>query len=426
MKKISLLALCLLASLIGCKTDATSSEDENPSAKKYTVNFSANPKEGGTVTAALKDGKPVNNGDKVVSGTEIVFTAMPKNGYGVSIWSGSGDFKLSNESKTAELTLKKDIDVRVSFAKKPTSEAQTPALFKLTFAAKPENGGTVTAKTKDAPLTGGAMIAENTEIMFTAEAKDGYEIDDWSGAPSLKVGADKKTATLTLTGDANVTVTFNKKAPAPSAKQYKVTFTASGGGSVTAATKDGKTVTSGGKVYSGTEVVFTATPNKGYYLKNWSGADSLNTGTDTLTVTKDITVTAHFSELIEGKNWEAEGEIKDSKGKPHNVKLTISDEKYLSFFSDGVSYTPISVDYDKSTSSLIAWKQDEGGKDAATSKLFTIKLLSKPTPPADWKIQFEGEVKLEEESKPSLHIKSGTEADITVKYDDHTFITNRL
>ena len=78
MKKRAVFALCLAAVFAGCRTGAGSSDDEKREIQKYKVQFSASPTEGGSVVAKTKDGNVLASGSFVEKGTEIVFTAVPK------------------------------------------------------------------------------------------------------------------------------------------------------------------------------------------------------------------------------------------------------------------------------------------------------------------------------------------------------------
>ncbi|MGI5173260.1 hypothetical protein H0R92_06630 [Treponema sp. OMZ 840] len=105
--------LSVLFFLTGCPNTST--------LKQYTVTYSAEPSEGGEITARRKDnGATVTSGSQVYEGTEIMFTATPaaatgaSKGYYILGWSGEG-LKVSSDKTTAELTVKKDTEVKVMF-----------------------------------------------------------------------------------------------------------------------------------------------------------------------------------------------------------------------------------------------------------------------------------------------------------------------
>lgn len=190
------------------------------------------------------------------------------------------------------------------------------------------------------------------------------------------------------------------------------------GGSVIAKTKDGNVLASGSFVEKGTEIVFTAVPKGGYSFDRWEGSNQLAIDTEaktaTLKVTSDVSITATFEKLsIENANWEATAEITDAGGEKRNVKLVISDGQALTFIADGIYYPVIQVRYDKTSTSIIS----DGEKD------IKIKFLSKPTSSPNWKIKFDKDVNLEDDTAV-LHIKNGTEANIKVTFNDHQFIAD--
>lgn len=204
-------------------------------------------------------------------------------------------------------------------------------------------------------------------------------------------------------------------------QKYKVQFSASltEGGSVIAKTKDGNVLASDSFVEKGTVIVFTAVPKGGYSFDRWEGgANQLvidpEAKTATLKVTSDVSITATFEKLsIENANWEAAAEITDAEGKKRNVKLVISDGQILTFIEDGIFYPVIRVRYDKTSTSIIS----DGEKD------IKIQFLSKPSSSPNWKIKFDKDVNLEDDTAP-LHIKNGTEANIKVTFNDGRFIAD--
>lgn len=86
--------------------------------QQHTITFSAEPATGGSITAKRKDnGVFITSGRQVDEETEIVFTATPSTagkGYYILGWSGE-DLKISSDKKNAELTVKKDSEVKVVF-----------------------------------------------------------------------------------------------------------------------------------------------------------------------------------------------------------------------------------------------------------------------------------------------------------------------
>lgn len=97
---------------------------------------------------------------------------------------------------------------------------------------------------------------------------------------SFSVTADK-TISAILVDKTNYTVSFSAN---PAAQ-----------GTVTAVDENGTEINSGDSVLEGTKVTFTASPNDGYVLSNWSGSFSDKLSTVTKTITADTTATANFA-----------------------------------------------------------------------------------------------------------------------------------
>ena len=135
--------------------------------------------------------------------------------------------------------------------------------FDLTTNPSPIGGGTV---------TGGGTYASGTYVTVNAVPAAGYGFANWSGDCS-----GTGTCSVTMNADKSVTANFEKAftltaTPVPSA---------------------GGTVTGGGVYVSGADVTVSATTNSGYTFARWSG-DCSGTGTCSLTMNADKTVTAHF------------------------------------------------------------------------------------------------------------------------------------
>lgn len=186
-----------------------------------------------------------------------------------------------------------------------------PTTIKVQFVKKPVISFSPTTTTTDAygsvtannsPLSGGTVSYGSKEnIVFTATPKVGYEVDTWK----VKVGdadpttltsdqitkvanSDNQTYTYTpdattgITSDVTVEVSFK------ALDQHTVTFSvvdtngtgeAGGENGTLAATAERKGMAnyeteyanfqSGGIVYAGSTVTFTAAPNEGYRVKEW-------------------------------------------------------------------------------------------------------------------------------------------------------------
>ena len=181
--------------LAGQKTTLTMTLEEDTEvqlffkkeAKKCTVNFSADPVEGGTIKATYWEGfmkRSIEPGTKLPEGKSLTFTAEAKEGYKFEKFTVNGEdapVDYTNEGQYAT-ELSGDLNVVAHF--KSTAPAKE---YTVTFAADPKEGGTITAtyydnvNEKDVPFeTGAKFSGDENYLTFTAKANDGYQIVSWS------------------------------------------------------------------------------------------------------------------------------------------------------------------------------------------------------------------------------------------------------
>lgn len=147
----------------------------------------------------------------------------------------------------------------------------------------------------------GSFYAANIPVTFTLSLSDAYELVGWSD----NVTADGTTATLSsLTADTTVTVTVRKK-PTVTIRFNVVDTngeTAGGTNGTLTAAVGANSLDDGGTAYVQQTVTFTAAPDAGYRVKEWTlnGAVQEITGNtftlplDASMVTGGITVTVQF------------------------------------------------------------------------------------------------------------------------------------
>ena len=149
-------------------------------------------------------------------------------------------------------------------------------------------------------LSDDGMAAENTELTFTAEPLQGYDLEKWE-LDGTEVNGTALTYTLKVTANAQIFVSFKRNGEPPPA-MHTVTLTEPEHGSV-----DTVPVIPLGhhKVPEGTELIFTAVPDAGYAVDKWtvSAGSFLLGGTDgstsaTLKITEDVTVTVTFKQVL--------------------------------------------------------------------------------------------------------------------------------
>ena len=164
-----------------------------------------------------------------------------------------------------------------------------PPTHHLTVSKAGTGTGTVTSA--PAGITCGATCAadfgDGTSVVLTATPDAGSVFTGWTGDCT-----GTGTCTLTMSADHTVTATFDT---APLITHHlTVSKAGTGTGTVTSAPAG---ITCGATCAAdfgdGTSVVLTATPDAGSVFTGWTG-DCTGTGTCTLTMSADHTVTATF------------------------------------------------------------------------------------------------------------------------------------
>ena len=206
-------------------------EDTPPAPTEHTVTVTS----GGNGTASASP-------SKAVAGAEITLSATPDKGYHLKEWQViSGGVSIKDNKFTMP---NNNVEIKAIFEK---DAPPTPTEYTVTVTT--EGGGTASASP--------AKAAAGTEITLTATPNTGYHFKEWqviSGNVTIK---DDKF----LMPDSNVEIKaiFEKDAP-PTPTEYTVTVTSSGNGTASA---------SPSKAVAGAEITLSATPDKGYHLKEW-------------------------------------------------------------------------------------------------------------------------------------------------------------
>jgi len=181
---------------------------------------------------------------------------------------------------------------------KPTP---TPTPTKYTVTLNQTANGTVTSSPE---IPADKLMPKDTIITFTATAKAGYKIGKWTvtgSALETNTGAEgSSTAKVKITADTQVSVSF-KEIP-----KHAITFSVDSttqNGTLKAVVSD-KEIDSGNEVEEGKTVIFTATADTDYRVKEWKVNDKVVTGNKTNTykhpVTKPATITVSFERIPEG------------------------------------------------------------------------------------------------------------------------------
>ena len=210
--------------------------------KELSITITKAPAAEYTVTVTTVGGGTASaSSAKAVVGTEIRLTAKPDEGYRFKEWQViSGDVTIVDDKFTM-----------------PDSEVEIKAIFEKDAPAPTEFIVTVTSGGNGTASASPAKAAAGSEITLTATPNTGYHFKEWqviSGNVTIK---DDKF----LMPDSNVEVKaiFEEDVP-PAPTEHTVTVTSSGNGTASA---------SPAKAVAGAEITLSATPDKGYHLKEW-------------------------------------------------------------------------------------------------------------------------------------------------------------
>ena len=173
-------------------------------------------------------------------------------------------------------------------------QSSTPT-YKITLNVS-ENG-TVEVSPK---LPKDGKVPQYTVLTFTAKPNADYETE-WAGA--APDAGDKNKATLTVTANATVSVTFKKPSSAAPGGNGQAAETAGSfhvalGNVAHGRVQADSALPADGMVAKDTVLTFTATPDAGYEVDTWTGAtkDGADNNKATLKVTAHTTVSVTFKE----------------------------------------------------------------------------------------------------------------------------------
>ena len=169
-----------------------------------------------------------------------------------------------------------------------------PQIKKYKVTLKSGGHGSVTVKPA---LPADGMVEAYTQLSFTAQPDEEYEVDTWTGA--YYNYPDNTTAWLTVSTDTTVSVTFKRIGYTSEKQKYKVTLVQPEHGTVTVK----PALSEDGMIPQYTNLTFTVTPDSGWKVHKWTGweiwQDQIGYNEVGLWVTKDVIVSVTMIE--EGK-----------------------------------------------------------------------------------------------------------------------------
>ena len=207
-------------------------EDMPPAPTEHTVTVTS----GGNGTASASPAK-------AVAGAEITLSATPDKGYHLKEWQveSPAGLVITNNKFTMPDT---NVAIKAIF-----EEDAPPAPTEFTITVKTDGNGTASASH--------AKAVVGTEITLTAKPNKGYHFKEWeviSGGVTIK-----NNKFIMPDNNVEVKAIFEEDTP-PAPTEHTVTVTSGGNGTASA---------SPAKAVAGAEITLSATPDKGYHLKEW-------------------------------------------------------------------------------------------------------------------------------------------------------------
>ncbi len=165
------------------------------------------------------------------------------------------------------------------------------ATYALTVAAAPAEGGTVTA------YPAADEYEEGEEVTLTATENFGYNFVNWTDAEGNEVSTDAKFK-YTVSAAAELTANFT------AVETYELALTVDGTNDYMVTVDPAPTVVDGKNMYEdGTTVVLTANQYENLVtFNNWSDSDT--NSEKTITMSKDVSLTATYSETDIIAGWD--------------------------------------------------------------------------------------------------------------------------
>ena len=217
----------------------------------YTINVSANPSNGGTVTG----------GGTYNQGQSCTVSASANSGFTFTNWTENGNVVSTQANYTFTVTGNRTLVAHF--------QGQTQN-YTISVSANPTNGGTV---------TGGGSYQQGQSCTVSATPATGYTFVRWTeNGNQVSTNANY---TFTVTGNRTLVAHFSQQ-------QFTITATAN--------PSNGGTVTGGGAYHYGESCTLMATPATGYTFVRWTknGNQVSTNASYTFTVTETATYVAHF------------------------------------------------------------------------------------------------------------------------------------
>ncbi len=221
---------------------------------EYTVNVTAEPEEGGTVSG----------GGTFTSGQSCTVTATPNDNYTFTNWTENGTVVSTNASYTFNVTANRNLVAHFTYV---------PQTYTINVSANPNNGGNV---------SGGGSYQEGQSCTVVATPNANYTFTNWT--ENGNVVSTNASYTFNVTANRTLVANFTYVTP---------TYTIS----VSANPNNGGNVTGDGTYQEGQSCTVVATPAANYTFTNWTeGGTVVSTNASyTFTVNANRTLVANFT-----------------------------------------------------------------------------------------------------------------------------------
>ncbi len=246
---------------------------------------------------------------KIRGGTSVTFNAVPEDGYQISGWTVNGQKVENAAGSSFTWTVPNGMAETEPVSSYVIGVTFTGGSYTLIY-DQPANG------TLTAPVESNSTVTGGTQVTFTAEPDEGYQVFYWT-VNGQRVDSTSTSHTVTIESNTIVSVTM-------ASTTHTVTFSANQGGSVTCEQGESPvTVNHGGNV------TLTATADPYYDLIHWlvNGAETAGKVGEPLVldnITEDMTVEAVFAQQVS-----------------YNVKFSVNGSGgSLSATADGSAFTP--------------------------------------------------------------------------------------
>lgn len=209
-----------------------------------------------TINGMIRNGSAISSGERLFSGTPIILTAKPSEGYIFRKWDGLPAEAVATNNPV-EFKMGSSNMAVIAVVEAKVQE------YSVSWEKNVDNG-TVTGTANGNNIEPGARVASGSKIVLTANLASGYGVKTWTNAPDDAI-KDGNRLTFTLTGNVS-DITAN------TGEYYTVSWTNGDHVNITGKANGDGISSPYTKAFSGDTIELTATPATGYQFENWTNA----------------------------------------------------------------------------------------------------------------------------------------------------------